>query len=227
MKDTVRSRKIIVNEIVNRYEGRVLEVGCALASLIDKNGVVGLDVLPANRDLFCQGEAELMPFKDKSFKVVVAGELIEHLFNPARFLRECYRVLKNKGMLIITTPNRKSWVERIFKLSHPEGNRISILRKIVTSRQFKRVVGYQSIAPPEYEPFGHKRIFDKEELFGLCCQEGLFSSRDFLTTLYFGWNSKVGVIVSKFKRLAHSVLPQSLHESMILVLRKCDRETKE
>ena len=41
------------------------------------------------------------------FDVVVAGELIEHLTNPASFLESAKRVLKPAGKLIITTPN--SW----------------------------------------------------------------------------------------------------------------------
>ncbi len=46
-----------------------------------------------------------IPIKDNSFENVIAGELIEHLFDPDKFIRECYRVLKKKGILIISTPN--------------------------------------------------------------------------------------------------------------------------
>jgi hypothetical protein len=95
---------------------------------------------------------------------------------------------------------------------------------MITSRQLKRLIGYQSIAPPEYEPYGHKQIFDKKELFKLCCSEGLFSSGGFFTTPYFGWDSMVGRIVSKLKCMVHSVLPRNLHESMILVLEKVDEK---
>lgn len=216
----VKSRKAIINEILNRYEGKILDVGCTFGSLVDRDGVVGLDILPAKRDLFCQGDAESLPFKDEIFDVIVAGELIEHLFNPTRFLRDCYRILKDKGILIITTPNRKSWWERIFRVSDPEVRRENPLKIIVTSKVFKKLVGYKSIAPPEYEPYGHKQVLDKKELLNLCCSEGLFSSRGFFTTLCFGWNSKIGTMVSRFKSLVHSLLPESLHESMIVILEK-------
>ncbi len=46
-----------------------------------------------------------IPWKDNSFENVVAGELIEHLFNPDKFMGECYRVLNKKGVFIISTPN--------------------------------------------------------------------------------------------------------------------------
>lgn len=35
---------------------------------------------------------------------LVAGELIEHLDDPAAFIAECYRVLKPGGMLALSTP---------------------------------------------------------------------------------------------------------------------------
>ena len=45
------------------------------------------------------------PFKDESINNIVAGEVIEHLHNPYLFLKECYRILKYKGRLILTTPS--------------------------------------------------------------------------------------------------------------------------
>jgi len=37
--------------------------------------------------------------------VIVNFELIEHLFNPRGFIKSCGKNLKNKGILILTTPN--------------------------------------------------------------------------------------------------------------------------
>ena len=42
---------------------------------------------------------------DKKYDVIVAGELIEHLSKPGIFLENCKKFLKEKGRLIITTPN--------------------------------------------------------------------------------------------------------------------------
>ncbi|MFC1685682.1 class I SAM-dependent methyltransferase [Nanoarchaeota archaeon] len=41
----------------------------------------------------------------KKFDTIVAGEVIEHLESPIKFVRYCKSLLKNKGRLIITTPN--------------------------------------------------------------------------------------------------------------------------
>lgn len=48
------------------------------------------------------------PVKDKSFDCVFAGELIEHIYNPTYFLKECWRILKDNGIIIITTPSASS-----------------------------------------------------------------------------------------------------------------------
>jgi ubiquinone/menaquinone biosynthesis C-methylase UbiE len=47
-----------------------------------------------------------LPFADGSFDAVFAGELIEHLVDPAQGLAEFRRVLRPSGTLILTTPNR-------------------------------------------------------------------------------------------------------------------------
>lgn len=41
----------------------------------------------------------------KSFDVVFAGDVIEHLSNPGLFLDACKKLLSKEGRLIITTPN--------------------------------------------------------------------------------------------------------------------------
>jgi ubiquinone/menaquinone biosynthesis C-methylase UbiE len=53
------------------------------------------------------GDAESLPFPDKSFDAVVAAFLIVHLKDPARFFDEAYRVLKDGGMLVISNINQK------------------------------------------------------------------------------------------------------------------------
>lgn len=45
------------------------------------------------------------PFKNERFNNAIASEIIEHVKNPLHFLNECYRILKPKGRLILTTPN--------------------------------------------------------------------------------------------------------------------------
>jgi 2-polyprenyl-3-methyl-5-hydroxy-6-metoxy-1,4-benzoquinol methylase len=98
----------------------ILDVGCAdgifAKSFREKNNIVyGIDIdknliksAKNNCDkVFCCDIRKGLPFKDNMFDVVFAGEFIEHLNESEGkiFLKECKRVLKMRGMLILTTPN--------------------------------------------------------------------------------------------------------------------------
>jgi 2-polyprenyl-3-methyl-5-hydroxy-6-metoxy-1,4-benzoquinol methylase len=50
----------------------------------------------------------VIPVPDNSFNIVVSTEVIEHLENPRAIFREFYRLLRPKGVLIVTTPNQES-----------------------------------------------------------------------------------------------------------------------
>lgn len=80
--------------------------------------VVGGDISPNNvRDAraaylqpgtdFFLLDAHELPFKADSFDAVISIETIEHLGKPADFLKECHRILKRDGVLILSTPNKK------------------------------------------------------------------------------------------------------------------------
>ena len=56
---------------------------------------------------------EKLPFKNNEFGAILAGEVIEHLYDVNTFLKEIYRLLKPNGQFIITTPNLVSFGSRI------------------------------------------------------------------------------------------------------------------
>ncbi len=51
------------------------------------------------------GDAERLPFAPDTFDVVLASEIVEHLWDPNNFFEEAYRVLNSEGHLIISTPD--------------------------------------------------------------------------------------------------------------------------
>ncbi|MFF0494165.1 class I SAM-dependent methyltransferase [Nocardia sp. NPDC004068] len=53
-----------------------------------------------------QGNLADLPVEDGTIDVVVNFQVIEHLWDQAGFLRECLRVLRPGGTLLISTPNR-------------------------------------------------------------------------------------------------------------------------
>ena len=68
--------------------------------------VVGLDLFPERGFRGVQADAcGCFPFASGSFDVVVSMEGIEHFEDQATFVRECARMLKPGGTLVLTTPN--------------------------------------------------------------------------------------------------------------------------
>lgn len=55
---------------------------------------------------FTQGSATALPFGDASFDLVVSFETIEHLEGQQEMLAEIRRVLRPKGVMVLSSPNR-------------------------------------------------------------------------------------------------------------------------
>lgn len=73
---------------------------------IDRNLILHrAQVCPQNQ--WMVADAVSIPFRNQSFDALFAGEIIEHLSDTIQALREWSRVLKPKGLLILTTPNNK------------------------------------------------------------------------------------------------------------------------
>lgn len=59
---------------------------------------------------------EITPFKKVKFDIIVAGEIIEHVFDTDLFVQKIYDMLAPNGKIIITTPNVASLPRRILLL---------------------------------------------------------------------------------------------------------------
>ena len=69
------------------------------------NAIEGYKFLTAN--------VEEMNF-EKQFDVVVAGELIEHIYNAGLFLDGAWRALRENGILVVTTPNYQAFSKMLY-----------------------------------------------------------------------------------------------------------------
>ncbi len=70
-----------------------------------------------------------LPFDDEEFDRVVSFQVIEHLRDPAAYLKEIRRVLSADGILLLTTPNRSV---RLFPAQRP-WNRFHVTEYSATS----------------------------------------------------------------------------------------------
>ena len=56
---------------------------------------------------FKTGYAEEMPYEDEGFDVILMDDVLEHVNDPEKVMRECSRVLKREGTLIAKFPSFK------------------------------------------------------------------------------------------------------------------------
>jgi 2-polyprenyl-3-methyl-5-hydroxy-6-metoxy-1,4-benzoquinol methylase len=62
-----------------------------------------------NMFMCCNVDLEGLPIADEMADLVVALDFIEHILDPGRFARECHRILRPGGMVLINTPNIQFW----------------------------------------------------------------------------------------------------------------------
>ncbi|OUL29863.1 SAM-dependent methyltransferase [Nostoc sp. T09] len=114
-------------EMITAYEGiqnkeklRILDIGCgngSLSNLIAQQGyeVVGIEESESGFEFasrsfpncqFILGSIYNLPYLELGgkFDIVIAAEVIEHLFSPRELVRNAKKCLKPNGSLILTTP---------------------------------------------------------------------------------------------------------------------------
>jgi SAM-dependent methyltransferase len=64
-----------------------------------------MDFQPTHPDLDYQSDIQKMPLGDESFDTVLCAEVLEHVPDPEKALREIYRVLKPGGKLVMSIPH--------------------------------------------------------------------------------------------------------------------------
>lgn len=110
----------------------------------------------ANLDYVCL-DAQKFPFREGSFEVVISLETVEHLVEPKGFLEECVRVLRPRGILVLSTPNRDS---HFWPLWIAQGSPLA-------KRLLGRIKGTSALL---MNPFHHREFdyYELKELVGSC-----------------------------------------------------------
>lgn len=66
-----------------------------------------LEIARCNNTAECRLiDAQQLPFDDNRFDVIILFEAIYYLSEPERFIKECKRVLRNGGRIIVCNPNK-------------------------------------------------------------------------------------------------------------------------
>jgi SAM-dependent methyltransferase len=111
-------RHLVLEELGRRASGTrepILDIGCGTGGMLPQlerfGPAIGLDSAPeaaaACRQrgaAFVHGWGTQLPFRDKSFGIITALDVIEHVLDDHGLLREMYRVLRPGGLLLLTVP---------------------------------------------------------------------------------------------------------------------------
>jgi 2-polyprenyl-3-methyl-5-hydroxy-6-metoxy-1,4-benzoquinol methylase len=112
----------------NNVTGNLLEIGCGAGDYLNKMKNLGWTVQGVEIDpVACQyaqevnlikvhqGTVESAAYPDNFFDAIVTYHVIEHVHDFVGMLKECHRIIKPKGKVVIITPNINSWAHHKFK----------------------------------------------------------------------------------------------------------------
>lgn len=115
----------------------VLDIPCGAGAFTKRSADAGFEVFAADCENILQFSHEnfsvadmnkRLEFPDETFDAVVCIDGIEHIEKPFDFIRECHRIIRAGGTLIISTPNlmslRSRW--RWFLTGFHQGEKIPL-----------------------------------------------------------------------------------------------------
>ena len=167
--DRLRTRLVcasVLKRIPKRPGLKVLDLGCGYqATYLKKIGSnlaegVGIDFsvseesknTPRLRFVIGSVEAELPSQPDQTFDAVLFISVLEHVWDPLANLKQCYRVLKPGGVLLINVP---TWY----------------------AKPVLEVSAFKFGTSPACEMDDHKMYYSKRDLWPLLVQAGFLPSR--------------------------------------------------
>jgi len=176
-------RREIVKSLLLRIplnkNSHILDVGCGTGGnleILSKFGeVIGLDrskdaIEFSHRKGFKNcivGEAENINYPNESFELIAALDLLEHIDDEQKALREFHRVLKKEGYLLIMVPAYQFlWSEHDDVLFHKRRYTLSGLNSIIKKANFEIVWKSYFItftAPVFFIYRSSQRIFRKKD----------------------------------------------------------------
>ena len=138
---------------------KILDVGCGPGNLFrnlsDVGKVFGIDIsLPALS--LCQkkysnvinGKADELPVRECSFDVIILLDVLEHMADDAKAIKEIYRILKPGGIVLMTVPAyRILWGSHDEIYQHYRRYGLHEIKKVVINAGFtvKKLMAFEAV----------------------------------------------------------------------------------
>jgi 2-polyprenyl-3-methyl-5-hydroxy-6-metoxy-1,4-benzoquinol methylase len=170
--DERRVREYVISN-VQKEANSILDVGCgngwvAKEFLTKGKNVYSLDIsitnpskaiklYPSKKHFGIAADSFHLPLNNASFDCVIASEIIEHVIDPAGFIKELFRALKKDGRLIITTPYK----EKLIYYLCVHCNKKTPANAHIHSFDAKKLEAYykeKDLESFKYETFGNKLL---------------------------------------------------------------------
>lgn len=210
----------IIKSIKKINGGKILDVGCSfgyLSYLLNKIGydTYGIDISERAIDYALKNygayfeNISLEQFIDKSshkYDVIIASELIEHFDDPLRFFESAFSLLKDNGMIIISTPNKDYFSKKSYWFTDlPPVHLFWFGKKSIQSIADKLNAKVEFVSFNKFYPFNESRLFKYLK------NHDEYMQTHVVNTNYEPFeeriNRKDGFVKSVIKHLVHDITP--------------------
>ncbi|MAG47646.1 hypothetical protein CL617_03495 [archaeon] len=127
IKKSRKARKIIsvIEQFKELKNSKILDIGSGtgvISNVLSKysKDVYGVDTfdyrVKKKTYKFKKVKDEIIPFKEDFFDVIVSNQVIEHVQDQEKHLREIFRTLKKDGICYLATPNKYFPIEPHYSL---------------------------------------------------------------------------------------------------------------